>query len=105
VTDGALLMTISDAPSWGVTYDCHSDDSRGVICNHKIFMIHATGFQSGENEWKERKREKRERKWVKMRKKMRKCKRKRRRNEQNSGKRADNEQVGLKRRKTGKKIN
>jgi hypothetical protein len=25
------MTIVSDAPSCGVTYDCHSDDSRGVI--------------------------------------------------------------------------
>jgi hypothetical protein len=31
-TSRVVRMTIvSDAPSCGVTYDCHSDDSRGVI--------------------------------------------------------------------------
>jgi hypothetical protein len=31
------MMIISDAPSCGITYNCHSDDSRGII-----FHIDAT---------------------------------------------------------------
>ncbi len=46
MTLGALLMTSSDAPSCGITFDCHSDDSGVVIYNHNIFIIHATGQQS-----------------------------------------------------------
>ncbi len=40
------LTTISDAPSCGVTYDCHLDDSRGVIYDSNIFIIHATGVSN-----------------------------------------------------------
>ncbi len=36
-------MTISDTPSFGITYDCHSNDSRGVIYDLNIFIIQATG--------------------------------------------------------------
>jgi hypothetical protein len=42
MTLGALLTTVSDAPSCGVTHNSHSDDSRGVIDNHNIFIIQAT---------------------------------------------------------------
>ncbi len=35
-------MIVSDAPSCGVTYHHHSDDSRGVIYDHNIFLIQAT---------------------------------------------------------------
>jgi hypothetical protein len=30
-------MTVSDAPSCGITYDCHSDNFRGVNYNRNIF--------------------------------------------------------------------
>jgi hypothetical protein len=36
------LTIVSDAPSCGVTYNRHSDDSRGVIYNLNIFVIQAT---------------------------------------------------------------
>ncbi len=42
MTQGALLTTVSDSPSCVATYDCHSDDSRGVIDNLNIFIIQAT---------------------------------------------------------------
>ncbi len=42
----ALLMTLSDGSSCGITFDCHSDDSGGVIYNHNIFTIQATGQQT-----------------------------------------------------------
>ncbi len=35
-------MTASDAPSCGITYDHHSDDSRGVIYDCNVFIIQAT---------------------------------------------------------------
>ena len=35
-------MTVSDAPICGITYDCHSDNSRVVIYNNNIFIIQAT---------------------------------------------------------------
>jgi hypothetical protein len=31
------ITIISDALSCGVTYNCHSDASIGVICNHNLF--------------------------------------------------------------------
>jgi hypothetical protein len=31
MTLGALLMTFSDGSSCGITFDCHSEDSGGVI--------------------------------------------------------------------------
>jgi hypothetical protein len=36
-------MTVSDAPSYGNTYDHHSENSRGVIYNLNIFITQATG--------------------------------------------------------------
>jgi hypothetical protein len=37
------IIKTSDAPNCGVTYDRHSDDSRGIYnCNR--FMIQPTGF-------------------------------------------------------------
>jgi hypothetical protein len=35
-------MTVSDAPSCGITYDHHSDYSGGVIYDCNIFIIQAT---------------------------------------------------------------
>ncbi len=35
----------SDASSCGVTYYFHSDDSTGVIYNHNMFMVQATGLK------------------------------------------------------------
>ncbi len=46
MTLGAWLTTVSDAPSCGVTYDRHSDDSRGVIYNRNVFMVQVTGGYS-----------------------------------------------------------
>ncbi len=40
------MTTVSDAPSCGVTYDCHPDDSRGVIYDRSIFIIQATGVSN-----------------------------------------------------------
>jgi hypothetical protein len=38
-----IRMTImGDAPSCGITYDHHSDDSRGVICT--LTLIYSTGI-------------------------------------------------------------
>ncbi len=37
-------MTISGASSCGNTYDCHADDSRGVIYDRNIFNTQATGL-------------------------------------------------------------
>ncbi len=44
----ALLMTFSDGSSCGITFDCHSYDSGGVIYNHNIFTVHATGQQTAD---------------------------------------------------------
>ncbi len=38
------LTTVSDAPSCGITYNHHFDDSRGVIYGCNIFIILATGL-------------------------------------------------------------
>ncbi len=35
-------MTLGGAPSCGITYDCHSDDSRDVIYIYNTFIIQAT---------------------------------------------------------------
>ncbi len=35
-------MIVSDAPSCGVTYDRHSDDSRGIIYDRTMFMVQDT---------------------------------------------------------------
>ncbi len=32
-------MNISEAPSCGITYDHHIDDSRGFIYDHNIFVL------------------------------------------------------------------
>ncbi len=32
-----LELSVSDAPYCGVTYDCHSDNSRGVIYALRVF--------------------------------------------------------------------
>jgi hypothetical protein len=40
------MMMVSDATTWSITYDCHSDDSRGVIYNRNIFIIQAPVLQS-----------------------------------------------------------
>jgi hypothetical protein len=37
-------MIRSDAPSCGVAYYCHSDDSRGVIYVRKMLIVQATGL-------------------------------------------------------------
>ncbi len=37
-----IIRTISDAPSCGVTYDHHSDDSRGTIHDRNMFIVQAT---------------------------------------------------------------
>ncbi len=40
-----IRMTIvSDATTWSITYDRHSDNSRGIIYNGKIFIIQTTAF-------------------------------------------------------------
>ncbi len=38
------IMIVSDATTWSITDDCHSNNSRGVIYNHNIFVIQATGY-------------------------------------------------------------
>ncbi len=35
-------MTVSDAPSCGIICNCHSDESRGVIYSHNIFIVQGT---------------------------------------------------------------
>jgi hypothetical protein len=40
------LTTVSDAPSCGITYGHHSDDSRGVIYDRNVFIKQATDFVS-----------------------------------------------------------
>ncbi len=37
------MMIISDASTWSVTYDHHSDNSRGVIYDGNILIIQASG--------------------------------------------------------------
>jgi hypothetical protein len=40
-----IRMTIAgDATTWSITYNLHSDNSRGVIYYSNIFIIQATGF-------------------------------------------------------------
>ncbi len=34
-------MTIGDSPSCGITYNCNSENSGGVIYNRNIFIIQA----------------------------------------------------------------
>ncbi len=41
------ITIISEAPSWGVPYDCHSDDSKGVILQSNMFIDR--GHQRKEN--------------------------------------------------------
>jgi hypothetical protein len=36
-------MTVSDAPSCGITHNCYSGNSRGVIYDRNIFIIQARG--------------------------------------------------------------
>jgi hypothetical protein len=43
MTLGVYFMTISVAPSCGVTYDHHSYNYIGVIYDCNIFIIQATG--------------------------------------------------------------
>ncbi len=35
-------MIISDAPSCGVIYDHHYDNSKGIIYDHNLFIVQAT---------------------------------------------------------------
>ncbi len=35
-------MIVSDAPSCGITYDHHSDDSSGIIYDRNMFIVQAT---------------------------------------------------------------
>ncbi len=42
-------MTISDAPSCGVTYDSNSDNFKGVIYDCNIFIIPATADKVKKN--------------------------------------------------------
>ncbi len=39
-------MIVSDAPSSGITYNHHSDDSRGVIYDRNMFIVQATELKS-----------------------------------------------------------
>jgi hypothetical protein len=39
------MMIVSDATTWSITYDRHSDDSTGVICDRNVFIIQATGLK------------------------------------------------------------
>jgi hypothetical protein len=36
-------MILGDATAWSITYDRHSDSSRGVIYNHNILILQGTG--------------------------------------------------------------
>jgi hypothetical protein len=38
------MMIIGYVTTWSITYDCHSDDSKGVIYNHNNFILQATGL-------------------------------------------------------------
>ncbi len=40
------IMIIRDAPSCGITYNHHSNKSRGVIYNNTMFIVQATGHLS-----------------------------------------------------------
>ncbi len=43
-TSRVIRMVIEgDATTWIITYDSHSDNSRGVIFDHNIFIIQLTG--------------------------------------------------------------
>ncbi len=33
------MIIVGDATAWSVIYNCHSDDSRGVIYDRNIFII------------------------------------------------------------------
>jgi hypothetical protein len=37
------ITIVSDAPNCGVTYNHHSDDTRGVIYDCNMFIVQATG--------------------------------------------------------------
>jgi hypothetical protein len=39
------MMIISDAITWSIPYDCHSDDFRGVIYDQDIFIIQVNGWK------------------------------------------------------------
>ncbi len=46
------MTTVSDVPSCGITYDHYSDNSRGVIYNCNIFVVHATDvFDDKKRSW------------------------------------------------------
>ncbi len=36
------ITIMNDAPNCGITYDHHSDDSRGIICDLNMFIVQAT---------------------------------------------------------------
>jgi hypothetical protein len=33
------MTIVSETTTWSITYDCNSDDSRGVIYDHNVFII------------------------------------------------------------------
>ncbi len=39
------IMIIIDIQSYGVTYDHHSDDSRGIIYDQNMFIVQAKGLE------------------------------------------------------------
>jgi hypothetical protein len=39
-----MTTIIGDATTWSITYDHHSDNSRGIIYNRNIIPIQATAF-------------------------------------------------------------
>ncbi len=36
---------MSDTPGSGITYDHHSDDSKGIIYDRNMFIVQATGVR------------------------------------------------------------
>jgi hypothetical protein len=45
------MAFISDVTDMSITYDRHSDDSRGVIYDHNIFIIQATVLKDTTSFW------------------------------------------------------
>ncbi len=37
-------MILSDAPSCSITYNCHFNNSRGIIYDHNMFIVQAGGI-------------------------------------------------------------
>ncbi len=37
------ILTVGDATTWSVTYNCHFDNSRVIVYNRNLFSIQATG--------------------------------------------------------------